>query len=144
MILDYSLSCLSNSIKKQNKLVNADLKHLFNCLNANKISLNEKKNLNGNLWGKQKKLEGELKIKCCKILYPTESVKYLGVKIDSIILDSIILGSIMLMTFPLNWIEIMLSFSKWGNMLVLNIKIYIFCHFRLLLILLLSCLGSEF
>ena len=43
MILDYSLSCLSNSVKKQNKLVNADLKHLFNCLNANKISLNEKK-----------------------------------------------------------------------------------------------------
>ena len=32
---------------------------------------------------KQKKLEGDLKIKLCgKILYPTESVKYLGVKID--------------------------------------------------------------
>ena len=33
---------------------------------------------------KQKKLEGHLKIKLCgKRLYPTESVKYLGVKIDA-------------------------------------------------------------
>ena len=32
---------------------------------------------------KQKKFESDLKIKlCCKRLYPTESVKYLGVKID--------------------------------------------------------------
>ena len=31
----------------------------------------------------QKKFEGDLKIKLCgKRLYPTESVKYLGVKID--------------------------------------------------------------
>ena len=32
---------------------------------------------------KQRKLEGDLKIKCGKRLYPTESVKYLGVKIDA-------------------------------------------------------------
>ena len=33
---------------------------------------------------KQKKFEGDLKIKLCGIrLYPTESVKYLGVKIDT-------------------------------------------------------------
>ena len=33
---------------------------------------------------KQKKFEGDLKIKLCgKRLYPTESVKYLGVKIDT-------------------------------------------------------------
>ena len=33
---------------------------------------------------KQKKLEGDLKMKLCgKRLYPTESVKYLGVKIDA-------------------------------------------------------------
>ena len=33
---------------------------------------------------KQKKLEGDLKIKLCgKRLYPTESVKYVGVKIDA-------------------------------------------------------------
>ena len=33
---------------------------------------------------KQKKFEGDLRIKLCgKRLYPTESVKYLGVKIDT-------------------------------------------------------------
>ena len=33
---------------------------------------------------KQKTFEGDLKIKSCdKRLYPTESVKYLGVKIDT-------------------------------------------------------------
>ena len=33
---------------------------------------------------KQKIFEGDLKIKlCCKRLYPTERVKYLGVKIDT-------------------------------------------------------------
>ena len=42
---DTNLLCLSNSIKKLNKLVNADLKHLANWLNANKISLNLKKKL---------------------------------------------------------------------------------------------------
>ena len=40
---DTNLSCLANSIKKLNKLVNADLKHLVNWLNAYKISLNLKK-----------------------------------------------------------------------------------------------------
>ena len=36
---DTNLLCLSNSIKKLNKLVNANLKHPANWLNANKISL---------------------------------------------------------------------------------------------------------
>ena len=40
---DSNLLCLSNSIKKLNKLVNAHLKHLVNWLNANKTSLNVKK-----------------------------------------------------------------------------------------------------
>ena len=40
---DTNLLCLSNSIKKLNKLVNANLKYLVNWLNANKISLNVKK-----------------------------------------------------------------------------------------------------
>ena len=40
---DTNLLCLSNLIKKLNKQVNADLKHLVNWLNANKISLNEKR-----------------------------------------------------------------------------------------------------
>ena len=37
-----NLLCLSNSIKKLNKLVNADLQHLANWLNTNKISLKGK------------------------------------------------------------------------------------------------------
>ena len=40
---DTNLLCPSNPIKKLNKLVNADLNHLVNWLNANKISLNVKK-----------------------------------------------------------------------------------------------------
>ena len=81
---DTNLLCLSNSIKKLNKQVNADLKHLVNWLNANKISLNVKKTEMVIFKSKQKKLEGDLKIKLCgKRLYPTESVKYLGVKIDA-------------------------------------------------------------
>ena len=39
-----NLLCLSNSIKKLNKLTNAALKHPANCLNANEISLSVKKN----------------------------------------------------------------------------------------------------
>ena len=81
---DTNLLCLSDSIKKLNKLVNADLKHLVNWLNANKISLNVKKTEIVIFKSKQKKLEGDLKIKLCgKRLYPTESVKYMGVKIDT-------------------------------------------------------------
>ena len=41
---DTNLLCLRNSIKKLDKLVKADLKHLVNWLNANKILLNIKKN----------------------------------------------------------------------------------------------------
>ena len=40
---DANLLCLSNYIKKLNKLVNTDLKHLVKWLNANKILLNVKK-----------------------------------------------------------------------------------------------------
>ena len=40
---DTKLLCLSNSIKKLNKLANVELKHLVNWLNVNKISLNVKK-----------------------------------------------------------------------------------------------------
>ena len=55
--------CLSDSIKKLNKLVNADLKHLANWLKANKISLNVKKTEMVIFKSKQKKFEGDLKIK---------------------------------------------------------------------------------
>ena len=70
-------------MKKLSKLVN-DLKHLVNWLNANKISLTVKKTEVLIFKSKQKKFEGDLKIKLCeKRLYPSESVKYLGVKIDT-------------------------------------------------------------
>ena len=39
LLSDHNLTCMSNSMKKMSKLVNADLKHLVNRLNANKISL---------------------------------------------------------------------------------------------------------
>ena len=81
MILIY---CLGNSIKKLNNLVNADLIRLVNWLNANKILLNVKKTEMVIFKSKQKKFEGDLKIKLCgKRLYPTESFKYLGVKTDT-------------------------------------------------------------
>ena len=75
---DTNLLCLSNSIKKLNKLVNADLKHQVDWLNPNKISLNLKKTEMVISKSKQKKCEGDLKIKLCrKRLNLTESVKYL-------------------------------------------------------------------
>ena len=58
---DTDLLCLSNSIKKLNKQVDADLKHLVNWLNANKISLNIKNTEMVIFKSKQKKLEGDLK-----------------------------------------------------------------------------------
>ena len=74
MILIYYVSVIQS--KKQ---VN-----WFNWLNANRISLNVKKTEMVIFKSKQKKLEGDLKIKLCgKTLYPTESIKYLGVKIDT-------------------------------------------------------------
>ena len=57
---------------------------MINLLNANKIYFNLKKTEMVIFKSKQKKLECDLKIKlCCERLYPTESVKYLGVKIDT-------------------------------------------------------------
>ena len=63
-------------LKKSKKLVDADLKHLADWLNANKISLNVKKTEMVIFESKQKKFEGDVKIKLCgKKLYSTESVK---------------------------------------------------------------------
>ena len=54
---------MSNSIKKLNKLVIADLKHLASWLNANKISLNVKKKTEIVIFkSKQMKFEVDLKI----------------------------------------------------------------------------------
>ena len=81
---DTNLLCLSNSIKKLNKLANADLKQLVKWLNANKISLNVKKTEMVVFKPQQKRFEGDLKVRLCgKRLYLTESIKCLGVKIDA-------------------------------------------------------------
>ena len=60
---DINLLCLDNSIKKLNKLVNADLKCLVNWLNANKVPLNVKKKTEMVIFkSKQKKFKVDLKI----------------------------------------------------------------------------------
>ena len=57
---DTNLLCMRNSIIKLKKLANADLKHLVNWLNANKILLTVKKNDEMVIFkSKQKKFEGE-------------------------------------------------------------------------------------
>ena len=65
-----------------NKLVNKDIKNLTVWLNANKI-LNVEKNKLVIFKHQRKKLDIEIKIKLNrKLLYPSQSVKYLGIKID--------------------------------------------------------------
>ena len=80
---DTNLLYLGKSIKKLNRFVNIDLKNLVNWLNADKISINVKKTEMAIFKSKRKKLNDIVKIKLSgKIIYPTASVKYLGVKID--------------------------------------------------------------
>ena len=127
--------------QKLSKLVNADLKHLLNWLNANKISLNVKKTEMIIFNSKQKKLEGDLKIKLCgKRLYPTESVKYLGVKIDANLTWQHHVNDLPIKLNRAN--ALLFKMRKYVSLKF--IKIHLFCYFLLLLILLLSCLGSEF
>ena len=79
---DTNLLYLGKSIKKL-KLVNYDLKNLLHWLNANKISLHVKKTELVVFKSKGKQFDGEIKLKLShKRLFPTDSVKYLGVKID--------------------------------------------------------------
>ena len=62
---DTNLLWLSNYIKKLNKVVNTDLYCLVNWLNANKTSLNVNKTEIVIFKSKQKKFEGDLKMKLC-------------------------------------------------------------------------------
>ena len=64
-------SSIFKKLKTLNKLVNDELKYLVNWINASKVSLNVKKPEIMIFKSKEKKFEGDLK------------VKYLGVKIDS-------------------------------------------------------------
>ena len=80
---DTNLINFNSSIKVINKQVNKDLKTLSNWLNANKICLNASKTELVLFRSAKKQLDFGLKLKLNgKRLYPTNSVKYLGVKID--------------------------------------------------------------
>ena len=80
---DTNLIHFSKSVNRLNKYVNLDLKNLTYWLNANRISLNVKKTELVIFKHQRKKLDSPIKIKLSrKRLYPSKSVKYLGIKID--------------------------------------------------------------
>ena len=86
----------------------------------------------------QKKFEGDLKIKLCgKRLYPTESVKYHGVKIDTTLSWQYHVNDL---SIKLNRANVFLfKMRKYVSLKILkSIYFAIFDSF-----LLLSCLGSE-
>ena len=75
------LTCYIYLGKFINKIINYDLKNLLYWLHANKISLNVKKTELVVFKSKRKQFDGEIKLSH-KRLSPTDSVIYLGVKID--------------------------------------------------------------
>ena len=80
---DTNLLNYSNSVKRMNKQVNQALKNLTNWLNANKISLNVSKAEVVLFKSSRKLLDVSLNLKPeGKRLYPTNSVKYIGINID--------------------------------------------------------------
>ena len=80
---DTNLLHFSKSVNKLNKYINLDMENLTDRLNANKISLNVKKTELVIFKHKKKKLECPLRIKLSrKRLYPSNSIRYLSVKID--------------------------------------------------------------
>ena len=87
---DTNLFHTNKSVKNLNKLVNHDMKQLNNWLSANKISLNVEKTGLVIFKSPRKVLSDEIKIKLTgKRLYPSNSVKYLGVRIDKYLLCNI-------------------------------------------------------
>ena len=80
---DTHLLHFSKYIYRLNKYVNLDLKNLTYWLNAKRISLNVKKTELVIFKHQRKRLDSPIKIKLTrKRLYPSKSVKYLGIKID--------------------------------------------------------------
>ena len=80
---DSKLVQFSKSVNKFNKYINIDMKNLTNWLHVNKILLNVKKAELVIFKHKNKKLECWVKIKHNgRRLCPSNSVKYLGLKID--------------------------------------------------------------
>ena len=81
---DTNLLNISNNIKRTQKQVNIDLKSLYKWLLANKISLNCSKTELMIFQKVRQKSNFNLKIKLNGLkLYPSESIKYLGVYLDS-------------------------------------------------------------
>ena len=81
---DTNLTYFGDSVEKINKSINIDLKLLVHWLNANKIALNVSKTELVFFKPNRKKINSDIKIKLNgKKIYPTTSVRYLGVKIDS-------------------------------------------------------------
>ena len=71
------------SMIKLNKYVNLDMKNLTDWLNANKISLNVQKTELVIFKHQRKKLDSEVNVKLNRRqLFLTDSVKYLGIKVD--------------------------------------------------------------
>ena len=152
---DTNLLRLINSIKELYKLVNADLKHLVDWLNANKISLGVKKKTETVIFKpKQKKFKSDLKIKFCgNRLYSTGSVKYLGVKIDAKLSWQYHVNDLPIKLNTAN--PFLFRMRKYVSLKILA-SIYfgfffdsyssyccLFCFYWLLLILLVSYLHSE-
>ena len=80
---DTNVIHFSKSVYRLNKYVSLDLQNLTYWLNANRISLNVKKTEIVIFKRQRKKLDSPIKIKLNrKKLYPSKSVKYLGIKID--------------------------------------------------------------
>ena len=80
---DTNLIHFSKSVNRLNKHVNLDFKNLTYWLNANKIALNVKKTGLVIFKHQRKKLDSPIKVKLNrKRLYPSKSIKYLGIKID--------------------------------------------------------------
>ena len=78
---DNNLLHFNKSVAELNKLVNQDMKNLTVWLNANKILNVEKTELV--IFKQRKKLGTKIKIKLNrKRLYPSQSVRYLGIKTD--------------------------------------------------------------
>ena len=83
---DKNLFHTSKSVKNVNKLDNPDIKHLNSWLSANKISLDIETTELVIFKSPRKILPNETKIKLsAKRLYPSKSIKYLGINIDRLL-----------------------------------------------------------
>ena len=80
---DTNLLDINKSHQELNTFINTDFENLINWLNASKISLNVSKIDLDYLKPKKSHMDFDLKIKLnVKRLYPTDSLKYFGVRID--------------------------------------------------------------